>query len=134
MRRWPVFLALWTSAWLWGCSGPGEELPEPYRDLRVPEARLASDEVKASGRKLYLRYCALCHGERADGHGVRRPPGARPADFTNPVWRRGTTARKVFFIIREGKRGTSMPAWYLTDEETWDLVAYLLSVAAPDGP
>jgi mono/diheme cytochrome c family protein len=133
MRWWPTFLALWISAGLWGCSGPDEELPEPYRGLAVPEARLASAGARAGGRELYLRYCALCHGERADGHGMRRPPGARPADFTNPVWRRAATPREVFFIIREGKRGTSMPAWYLSDEETWDLVAYLLSVA-DEGP
>ena len=36
----------------------------------------------------------------------------------------------IYYIIREGKRGTPMPSWKVLDEdETWDLVAYVLSVA-----
>jgi mono/diheme cytochrome c family protein len=36
----------------------------------------------------------------------------------------------IYYIIREGKRGTAMPSWKVLDEdETWDLVAYVLSVA-----
>jgi len=36
----------------------------------------------------------------------------------------------VYFVIREGVSGTAMPAWAgLNPKETWDLVAYVLSVA-----
>jgi len=36
----------------------------------------------------------------------------------------------VFFTIQEGSQGTAMPAWKnLSDEQTWDLVAYLLSIS-----
>ena len=35
-----------------------------------------------------------------------------------------------YYIIREGKQGTPMPSWKVLDEDqTWDLVAYVLSVA-----
>jgi mono/diheme cytochrome c family protein len=55
-----------------------------------------------------------------------------PANFTNRAWRRGTTPRRVFFVIREGERGTPMPAWKaLSEDETWDLVAYVLSISEP---
>ncbi len=80
---------------------------------------------------MYLEHCVLCHGEGADGRGVRREglTGA-PRDFTDPAWRHRTSPRHVFYTIREGSPGTSMPAWKsLDDEETWDLAAYLLAVA-----
>jgi high-affinity iron transporter len=96
----------------------------------VPEARLRSAEARESGRELFLANCALCHGERGDGHGRRSAGFAKaPANFTDPAWRRAATARRVFFAIREGLRGTPMPAWStFSDDETWDLVAYVLSL------
>jgi mono/diheme cytochrome c family protein len=58
-----------------------------------------------------------------------------PADFTDPFWRRRVTPRRVFFVIREGVRGTPMPAWSgLSKDETWDLVAYLLSLGPAPAP
>jgi mono/diheme cytochrome c family protein len=38
--------------------------------------------------------------------------------------------RRTFFVVREGLRGTAMAAWkILTVDQTWDVVAYVLSVA-----
>jgi mono/diheme cytochrome c family protein len=35
----------------------------------------------------------------------------------------------VFFAIREGGAQTSMPSWpTLTDDEVWDVTAYVLSL------
>jgi mono/diheme cytochrome c family protein len=37
--------------------------------------------------------------------------------------------RRAYYVIREGLRRTPMPAWKILDEDqTWDLVAYVLSV------
>jgi mono/diheme cytochrome c family protein len=111
------------------CRGRDGDLPRRYRDLAVPGPRLASAEARARGRKLFLEHCALCHGDRADGRGVRREGlTSPPRDFTDPAWRRRTSPRRIFFTIREGSRGTPMPAWgILTDEEIWDLTACLIS-------
>ena len=58
-------------------------------------------------------------------HNARPDP---PRDFTDPAWRRRTSPRRIFFTIREGSRGTPMPAWgILTDDEIWDLTACLIS-------
>ncbi|NIR44743.1 MAG: cytochrome c, partial [Gemmatimonadetes bacterium] len=87
-------------------------------------------QARVRGRRLFLKHCALCHGERGDGQGRRGYLSVRPADFTDPAWRDGMTARRAYYIEREGIRGTPMPAWKaLSEEETWDLVAYVLSVA-----
>ena len=114
-----------------GCKGPEADLPEGYRGLAVPEGRLRSAEARARGRTLFLEHCALCHGDRADGRGVRREGlTSPPRDFTDPAWRQRTSARRVFHALREGSPGTAMPAWKALDEDqAWDLTAYLLAVS-----
>ncbi len=113
---------------LWGCSE--SDLPAEYRAIEVPVEQLASAESLDRGRALYLEYCALCHGERGDGRGPRQNLSSHPRDFTDPTWRRRMTPRKVFYVIREGIRGTAMPAWPVLDpDQTWDVVAYVLSVS-----
>lgn len=111
------------------CSGSREVLPPPYDQLAVPDARLGSAQAPERGRRLFLGSCALCHGERGDGEGVRRTAlSTRPRDFTDAAWRRRTSPRHVFYVIREGVHGTAMPAWKgLADDDTWDLVAFVLA-------
>jgi mono/diheme cytochrome c family protein len=88
-------------------------------------------EARARGRELFLRYCAICHGEHADGQGPRRgsltPP---PASFRDPSWQQRTTPGRVHRVVREGVRGTPMPPWkaVLDEQQTWDVVAFLLGV------
>jgi mono/diheme cytochrome c family protein len=134
MRR--LLSALTLSLTFTACNGPDSNLPEAYRRIDVPEAVLRSPEARARGRQLFLANCVLCHGERGDGHGRRSSGFAKaPASFIDPAWRRNATPRRVFFAIREGLQGTPMPSWkWLDDGDTWDLVAYVLSlgpVAAP---
>ncbi len=113
------------------CKGPDSGLPEAYRRLAVPDDRLESPEARDRGRALFLEHCALCHGDRADGHGVRRQGlSSQPRDFTDAAWRERTSPRRVFSVIREGSPGTAMPAWKaLDDGQTWDLTAYLLAAS-----
>lgn len=110
---------------LWGCDGGAS----PALSVEVPDAQLRSEGAQERGRLLYVRHCALCHGERADGVGVRRSLSSRPQDFTDPTWNERTRPQDVYLVIRDGRRGTAMAAWGIFDErQTWDLVAYLLSV------
>jgi mono/diheme cytochrome c family protein len=115
------------------CHDADGDLPRPYRSLEVPAALLDSSDARHRGRAVFLEHCALCHGERGDGHGVRREGLVRPPrDFTNPAWRRSTSPRHVFFAIREGIAGTPMPAWTnLSEQDAWNLTAYVLSLGGP---
>jgi high-affinity iron transporter len=129
MRRLPTLLAI--SLTFTACRGADSDLPSEYRSVTVPEARLSSAEARVRGRALFEKNCVLCHGLRGDGHG-RRSTGLspRPPDFTSPQWRARTTPRRVFFVIREGVRGTAMPSWkWLGEDDAWDLVSYVLSLA-----
>ena len=127
--------ALTMSLALSACNAGKDSTAIHYNEIEVPIERLASDETRARGRALYAQKCALCHGVRADGKGVRRKGlSGAPANFQSKDWRANTSAQEVFVVLSEGKRGTSMPAWpTLSDEEKWEVVAYVLSVAE-DGP
>lgn len=130
MRRLLLGAVLMWLVWP-GCADADRDLPRPYRRVEVPTARLLSSEARTRGGRLFLEYCALCHGDRGDGHGVRREGLTRaPRDFTNPVWRQSTSPRHVFYAIREGLAGTPMPSWKaLSEQDAWDMTAYVLSLS-----
>ena len=113
-----------------GCADPDGDLPREYRRQTVPEALLASDEARRKGERLFLQNCALCHGERGDGHGIRREGLTRlPRDLTSTAWRRSTSPRRVFYAIREGLPSTPMPNWKaLSEQDAWNMTAYVLSL------
>jgi high-affinity iron transporter len=85
----------------------------------------------ARGRELYLQNCALCHGTRADGRGVRQSGlVGKPVDFTSRAWRTRASRKQTEQVIRDGKQGTSMAAWKtLGDVAIRDLTSYVLSVS-----
>jgi len=114
-----------------GCADVDRDLPRPYRRIDVPTAVLASADARSRGKKLFVDHCVLCHGERGDGQGVRKEGlTSRPRNFTDAAWRQSTSPRRVFFAIREGLTGTPMASWKsLSEQEAWDLTAYVLSVA-----
>jgi high-affinity iron transporter len=117
-------IVLWLGSW--GCS----ETPtaRPTLDLGDPAAQ-------AAGRVLFHAHCAICHGERADGHGLRQLGFEHPpANFSDPSWRERCSPERAFETIRHGRVGTAMPAWHqLSDEQIWQLVAYLRSVGTAAG-
>lgn len=106
-----------------------------YDAVEVPAAQLSSDDARDRGRALFKEKCALCHGDRADGRGVRRQGlSGKPINFGSKDWKSNTSASALFEVLSEGRRGTSMPAWpTLSEAQKWDLIAYVLSVAE-DGP
>ncbi len=99
-----------------------------------------------TGGQLYAQNCAACHGENGAGDGVfaddlliagkragKTMNGALdmaiqpPTDFTDP---KHLLAKSPAFLqgkILRGGMGTGMPMWgsILTEQQLWDLVAYL---------
>jgi high-affinity iron transporter len=113
-----------------GCADMDSDLPRPYRRIEIPAAWMASSEAQRRGASLFQEHCALCHGERGDGRGIRREGlTSAPRDFTNPQWRASTSPRHVFYAIREGLHGTPMPSWKaLSEQDGWALTAHVLSL------
>jgi mono/diheme cytochrome c family protein len=113
-----------------GCADVDGDLPRSYRRIEVPSTWMASAEARTRGEALFHEHCALCHGERGDGRGLRREGlTSAPRDFTNPDWRASTSPRRVFFAVREGLHDTQMPSWKaLSERDGWALTAHVLSL------
>lgn len=107
----------------------------------------ASATALDTGRRLYARNCAACHGSTGRGDGVMAGAlrkaleapvevGVRhtqnghdtagPADFTGPDFLGASPVLLHGKIVRGGM-GTGMPSWgaVLTDPEVWALVTFL---------
>jgi mono/diheme cytochrome c family protein len=108
--------------------------------VRTQGPDVGTEAQRESGRILYVRNCAQCHGEKGDGLGYATPHlFPRPRDFTAARFKVRTTPngalpthQDLVNIIRRGMPYTSMPAWpELTDQEVSDLAYYIQSFS-PD--
>ncbi len=105
-------------------------------------------ESLANGKQLYTQNCAACHGENGAGDGVFADDLAQageasmqsmngatdmmmqvPVDFTDPKLMLGASPALLQGKILRGGMGTGMPMWgsIFTEEQIWDLIAYIYS-------
>ena len=107
--------------------------------VRAQSPDLGTETQRESGRTLYVKNCAQCHGENGDGAGYATPHVyPRPRDFTAGRFKFRTTPsgalpihQDIVNIIRRGMPYTSMPAWPdLTDQEVSDLAYFIKSFSA----
>jgi mono/diheme cytochrome c family protein len=107
-----------------------------------------TQESLSGGKQLYTQNCAACHGENGAGDGVfaddlkatgdssaQNMSGAQdmrmqsPANFIDPTRILGASPALLQGKILRGGMGTGMPMWgaIFTEEQTWDLIAYIYS-------
>ena len=100
---------------------------------------VGTEAERESGKKLYLKYCSQCHGEKGNGEGYATPHlRPRPRDFTSGKFKIRTTPngalpthRDLVNIIRRGMPYTSMPAWpTLSDQEVSELAYFITTFSA----
>jgi len=128
---WGILLVLLL---LTGLSACQQETESHMPQLSVPGQMLTSAVAQQAGAALFERHCLECHGSLGEG---RNPRAARfvpaPPDFYQAKYATIDPAY-LFWRIKEGKRvepflsrGSVMPAWgpYLTEQQIWQLVAYL---------
>lgn len=95
-----------------------------WADTLKNPIRTAAPEL-ATGETLYNTYCLSCHGALGEGDGVLGAEfDVKPANFHLPEVQNQRDGA-LFWKISEGR--DAMPAYKssLTDEERWQLVAYL---------
>ena len=105
------------------------DVPDPSK---VSNPIPASAESNARGGKLYVQYCSKCHGLTGNGAG----PSAHGFS-TNPrqlwTWHNADKSADpyLFWFITNGR--TDMPPWgvILSENERWDLVNYVKTIAPP---
>jgi mono/diheme cytochrome c family protein len=106
---------------------------------RADAPDLGSEAQREAGKKLYLKNCVQCHGDKGDGAGYAaehlRPS---PRNFTSGKFKIRTTPNGALpttsdlkNIIRRGMPYSSMPPWPLfSDEELTDLAYYVKTFSA----
>jgi high-affinity iron transporter len=105
--------------------------PAASRAARTKNPVPASSASIRSGRAVYDRQCASCHGDTGKGDGsMGEELNPRPADLTDAEWKHGSTDGEIYALIRSGVKGTGMKAYgrKLTPHEVWDVVNYIRSI------
>lgn len=88
-----------------------------------------------SGKRLYSRLCADCHGTAGDGISetakvLIQSGKIAPSDLTDDAWDLGSTDGEIFMVIRDGS-GSNLAMKGLNgrpgivDEDIWNLVNYI---------
>jgi PQQ-dependent dehydrogenase (methanol/ethanol family) len=86
---------------------------------------LANDPAApGEGQRIFAATCQACHGVAAQGDRERGAPALTARGFKH-----GDGDGEIFRTIRTGVAGTQMPPYAaLTDQQTWQLVAYIRSL------
>ena len=103
-------------------------VPEEARQLNNPLT--PTDAGLALGRAVYLNKCAECHGEAGRGDGPQaRMYDPAPGNLTDTQHMSTRTDGELFYQISEGHR--PMPAFKkrLSEEQRWQLVLFVRSLA-----
>lgn len=101
-------------------------LAENWGAITVPEPTRPPSAARGAG--LYRQACAACHGPAGRGDGWAadgmEPP---PADLASELRRLEATPSRDYQVTLYGVPQTAMPASrdWLSEDEAWDLVAYL---------
>ena len=113
--------------------------PQPRKTKKAPGAISKKDMTAkanvANGKKIYLKTakpmaCSMCHGKKGDGAGkLGKALKPSPRDFTCAATMKKVSAGQMFYIIKNGSKGTGMVAHKKTlkDKEIWDVVKYVRS-------
>lgn len=116
-----------------GTTGAGVELRKSRKNTVAPTPKSIE-----SGKRLYDRLCAECHGATGDGISemasiLQKSGKIPPGDLTDDKWNLGSTDGEIFAVIRDGS-GSNLAMKGLNgrpgivDEDMWNLVNYIRSL------
>ncbi|MEE8127602.1 MAG: c-type cytochrome [Nitrospinaceae bacterium] len=121
-------------AWAGGDKGP---CPQPRKTKSAP-AHLVKASIPASasveaGKKIFEKSakpmaCKMCHGSEGKGNGkLGKALNPRPRNFTCSDTMKHVSPGQMFWIIKNGSKGTGMVAHgkTLKDRQIWDVVKYI---------
>src|SRR3954452_19209313 len=92
------------------------------KDDKLKHPFLGDPDRIAAGRKLFAGGCAACHG--AEGQGGRGP-NLRERIYWHPV-----DEDTLYKVVQKGIPAGGMPAAGLSEDQTWQVVAFVRSLTA----
>ena len=107
---------------------PGEYKIPPEDAAKVNPVK-PTPESLAKAKKLSGIDCAMCHGANGDGKGDMASDMKNVTDFTNPDALKNRTDGELFYVIRHGKGEMPPEGDRAKDEDVWNLVNYIRSLA-----
>ena len=111
--------------------------PQPRKTKAAPGSIAKKDKTKkankANGKKIFLKTakpmaCQMCHGPKGDGGGkLGAALKPKPRNFACAATMKKVSAGQMFYIIKNGSKGTGMVAHgkTLKDKQIWDVVKYI---------
>ena len=93
----------------------------------------ATPESVADGKRVYVRYCASCHGANGQGGSGNDLIPAAP-DLTDKEWKHGSTDGEIFSVIKNGVPPELNMVPFgdqIRDTDIWNVVSYIRSLAKP---
>jgi mono/diheme cytochrome c family protein len=109
-------------------AAPAESKVPPTDAARVNSVKPSAESL-AKGKKLYGIDCAMCHGKDGDGKGDMASDMKNVTDFTNPDALKNRTDGELFYVIRKGKGEMPPEGDRAKDDDIWNLVNYIRSLA-----
>ena len=101
------------------------DAPATASKMKNPLA--SSADAAQAGANLYVKKCALCHGDK--GQGV----GNIPALAKNPT--QAAPDGAIFWFITKGAVDNGMPAWAsLPENQRWQIITYIKSLGKGNAP
>jgi mono/diheme cytochrome c family protein len=118
---------------LWAQNQPPAKAPAP-EPTTPPEAAKVNPvkptpESIAKGKKTYGVDCEMCHGKDGDGKGDMASDIKNVTDFTNPDALKNRSDGDLFNIIRKGKGEMPPEGDRAKNDDIWNLVNYIRSLA-----
>jgi mono/diheme cytochrome c family protein len=123
-----------SSAWAGGDKGP---CPQPRKTKSAPsnlvKASIPASASVEAGKKIFEKgakplACKMCHGNKGNGAGkLGMALNPKPRNFTCSDTMKNVSAGQMFWVIKNGSKGTGMVAHgkTLNDKQIWDVVKYI---------
>jgi mono/diheme cytochrome c family protein len=110
--------------------------PQKRKTKKAPSSMYKKDETSkadaAKGKAIFEKKakpmaCKMCHGAKGDGGGkLGAALKPKPRNFTCAATMKDVTPGQMFWIIKNGSKGTGMaPFKTLKDKEIWDVIKYI---------
>lgn len=109
---------------------PYANTPEDYEragvELKIPADIDSSEATVAEGKRIYLQYCAVCHGENgmADGPIVAAEKFPPPPAYNSPLLK-NLPAGKMYHSITHGKNLMGSYASQVNPTERWKIIRFI---------